>query len=103
MSIRCSTAALSICALSGHRAIRYRLYFAGRGDVAAAVCSASASSLLGCLFPATGGGPDEPSRRRRQSEQVGKIMLQLLLPCVLGRLYVAVDWPLGGEALRVDW
>ncbi len=32
---------------AGHRAIRYRLYFAGRGNVAAAVCSASASSLLG--------------------------------------------------------
>ncbi|STT05584.1 bile acid/Na+ symporter family transporter [Klebsiella pneumoniae] len=38
------------------------------GNVAAAVCSASASSLAGDLcFPATGGGPDEPSRRRRQS------------------------------------
>ncbi len=40
-----------LCDSAGHRAIRYRLYFAGRGNVAAAVCSASASSLLGCLFP----------------------------------------------------
>lgn len=57
------------------------------GNVAAAVCSASASSLLGIfvspllvglLMHLHGAGGD--------LEQVGKIMLQLLLPFVLGHL-----------------
>ncbi len=37
------------------------------GNVAAAVCSASASSLLGIFVSRYWWGPDEPSRRRRQS------------------------------------
>ncbi len=56
------------------------------GDVAAAVCSASASSLLGISFTIAGWSGDECSRCRGQPEQVGKIMLQLLLPFVLGHL-----------------
>ncbi|MTD37709.1 bile acid:sodium symporter [Erwinia sp. CPCC 100877] len=59
------------------------------GNVAAAVCSASASSLLGIflspllvsLLMHTGGGASHGSLR-----QVGTIMLQLLLPFILGHL-----------------
>lgn len=52
---------------AGHRAIRYRLYFAGRGDARLRFAQPRPPACWGSLFPATGGGPDEPSRRRRQS------------------------------------
>lgn len=72
---------------AGHRAIRYRLYFAGRGNVAAAVCSASASSLLGIFVsPLLVGVLMNLHGAGGSLEQVGKIMLQLLLPFVLGHL-----------------
>jgi sodium/bile acid cotransporter 7 len=54
------------------------------GNVAAAVCSASASSLLGILFPAAGGPADEHARRGRQPGAGRQNLLQLLLPFVLG-------------------
>ncbi len=53
---------------AGHRAIRYRLYFAGRGQRRGCGLLSLGLQPAGDLcFPATGGGPDEPSRRRRQS------------------------------------
>lgn len=72
---------------AGHRAIRYRLYFAGKGNVAAAVCSTSASSLLGIFVsPLLVGVLMNLHGAGGSLEQVGKIMLQLLLPFVLGHL-----------------
>ncbi len=55
------------------------------GNVAAAVCSASASSLLGIfLSPLLVGLVMNVHGAGGSLEQVGKIMLQLLLPFVLG-------------------
>lgn len=57
------------------------------GNVAAAVCSASASSLLGIfLSPVLVGLVMDMHGAEGSLEQVGKIMLQLLLPFVLGHL-----------------
>lgn len=57
------------------------------GNVAAAVCSASASSLLGIfLSPLLVGLLMNLHGAEGSLEQVGKIMLQLLLPFVLGHL-----------------
>lgn len=57
------------------------------GNVAAAVCSASASSLLGIfLSPLLVGLVMNLHGAAGSLEQVGKIMLQLLLPFVLGHL-----------------
>jgi sodium/bile acid cotransporter 7 len=57
------------------------------GNVAAAVCSASASSLLGIfLSPLLVGLLMDMHGAEGNLEQVGKIMLQLLLPFVLGHL-----------------
>ncbi|QMM74677.1 bile acid:sodium symporter [Escherichia coli] len=57
------------------------------GNVAAAVCSASASSLLGIfLSPLLVGLVMNVHGAEGSLEQVGKIMLQLLLPFVLGHL-----------------
>lgn len=57
------------------------------GNVAAAVCSASASSLLGIfLSPLLVGLVMNMHGAEGSLEQVGKIMLQLLLPFVLGHL-----------------
>lgn len=57
------------------------------GNVAAAVCSASASSLLGIfLSPLLVGLVMNVHGAGGSLEQVGKIMLQLLLPFVLGHL-----------------
>jgi len=57
------------------------------GNVAAAVCSASASSLLGIfLSPLLVGLLMDLHGAEGSLEQVGKIMLQLLLPFVLGHL-----------------
>lgn len=57
------------------------------GNVAAAVCSASASSLLGIfLSPLLVGLLMNLHGAGGSFEQVGKIMLQLLLPFVLGHL-----------------
>ncbi|WP_039055790.1 bile acid:sodium symporter family protein [Enterobacter sp. Bisph1] len=57
------------------------------GNVAAAVCSASASSLLGIfLSPLLVGLLMNLHGAAGSLEQVGKIMLQLLLPFVLGHL-----------------
>ncbi|MGK9171992.1 bile acid:sodium symporter [Yokenella regensburgei] len=57
------------------------------GNVAAAVCSASASSLLGIfLSPLLVGLLMNLHGAEGSFEQVGKIMLQLLLPFVLGHL-----------------
>lgn len=57
------------------------------GNVAAAVCSASASSLLGIfLSPLLVGLVMNMHGAEGSPEQVGKIMLQLLLPFVLGHL-----------------
>lgn len=57
------------------------------GNVAAAVCSASASSLLGIfLSPLLVGLVMNIHGAEGSLEQVGKIMLQLLLPFVLGHL-----------------
>ncbi len=63
------------------------------GNVAAAVCSASASSLLGIfLSPLLVGLVMNVHGAGGSLEQVGKIMLQLLLPFVLGASFPAVDW-----------
>ncbi|VDZ77635.1 transporter, bile acid/Na+ symporter family [Salmonella bongori] len=57
------------------------------GNVAAAVCSASASSLLGIfLSPLLVGLVMNIHGAQGSLEEVGKIMLQLLLPFVLGHL-----------------
>jgi sodium/bile acid cotransporter 7 len=57
------------------------------GNVAAAVCSASASSLLGIFVsPLLVGLVMNMHGAEGSLEQVGKIMLQLLLPFVLGHL-----------------
>ena len=57
------------------------------GNVAAAVCSASASSLLGIFVsPLLVGVLMNLHGAGGSLEQVGKIMLQLLLPFVLGHL-----------------
>lgn len=57
------------------------------GNVAAAVCSASASSLLGIFIsPLLVGLLMNMHGAEGNLEQVGKIMLQLLLPFVLGHL-----------------
>ena len=57
------------------------------GNVAAAVCSASASSLLGIFIsPLLVGLLMDLHGAQGSLEQVGKIMLQLLLPFVLGHL-----------------
>ncbi len=57
------------------------------GNVAAAVCSASASSLLGIfLSPLLVGLVMNMHGAEGSLDQVGKIMLQLLLPFVLGHL-----------------
>ena len=57
------------------------------GNVAAAVCSASASSLLGIFVsPLLVGLLMNIHGADGSLEQVGKIMLQLLLPFVLGHL-----------------
>ncbi|WLI75821.1 bile acid:sodium symporter family protein [Kosakonia sp. H02] len=57
------------------------------GNVAAAVCSASASSLLGIfLSPLLVGLLMNLHGAQGSLEQVGRIMLQLLLPFVLGHL-----------------
>lgn len=57
------------------------------GNVAAAVCSASASSLLGIFIsPLLVGLLMHLHGAGGSLEQVGKIMLQLLLPFVLGHL-----------------
>jgi Predicted Na+-dependent transporter len=57
------------------------------GNVAAAVCSASASSLLGIFIsPLLVGLLMNLHGAEGSLEQVGKIMLQLLLPFVLGHL-----------------
>ncbi|KMK16846.1 hypothetical protein ABW09_18900 [Pluralibacter gergoviae] len=57
------------------------------GNVAAAVCSASASSLLGIFVsPVLVGLLMHLHGAEASLEQVGKIMLQLLLPFVLGHL-----------------
>ncbi|QKN80977.1 bile acid:sodium symporter family protein [Scandinavium goeteborgense] len=57
------------------------------GNVAAAVCSASASSLLGIFVsPLLVGLLMNLHGAEGSLEQVGKIMLQLLLPFVLGHL-----------------
>ena len=57
------------------------------GNVAAAVCSASASSLLGIFIsPLLVGLLMNLHGAGGSLEQVGKIMLQLLLPFVLGHL-----------------
>lgn len=57
------------------------------GNVAAAVCSASASSLLGIfLSPLLVGLVMNMHGAQGTPEQVGKIMLQLLLPFILGHL-----------------
>lgn len=57
------------------------------GNVAAAVCSASASSLLGIfLSPLLVGLVMNIHGTQGSLEEVGKIMLQLLLPFVLGHL-----------------
>ncbi|AJF74318.1 MULTISPECIES: bile acid:sodium symporter family protein [Raoultella] len=57
------------------------------GNVAAAVCSASASSLLGIFIsPLLVGLLMNMHGAGGSLEQVGKIMLQLLLPFVLGHL-----------------
>jgi sodium/bile acid cotransporter 7 len=57
------------------------------GNVAAAVCSASASSLLGIFVsPLLVGLLMNMHGAEGNLEQVGKIMLQLLLPFVLGHL-----------------
>jgi sodium/bile acid cotransporter 7 len=72
---------------AGNRAIGYCVYLACRGNVAAAVCSASASSLLGIfLSPLLVGLLMNLHGAEGSLEQVGKIMLQLLLPFVLGHL-----------------
>ncbi|WP_312952211.1 bile acid:sodium symporter family protein [Superficieibacter sp.] len=64
------------------------------GNVAAAVCSASASSLLGIfLSPLLVGLVMNMHGAEGSLQQVGKIMLQLLLPFVLGHL----SRPLIGE------
>ena len=73
-----------------------------RGNVAAAVCSASASNLLGIVPHAAAGraSPVAAGRGRRASvslDAVGKIALQLLLPFVAGQL--ARRW-IGGWVAR---
>lgn len=64
--------------------------------MAAAVCSASASSLLGIFISPLLVGLLMNLHGAGSLEQVGKIMLQLLLPFVLGHLS-SVDWQLGGK------
>lgn len=70
------------------------------GNVAAAVCSASASSLLGIfLSPLLVGLVMNVHGAGGSLEQVGKIMLQLLLPFVLGHLsrpWIG-DWVVGAS------
>ncbi len=61
------------------------------GNVAAAVCSASASSLLGIfLSPLLVGLVMNMHGAEGSLEQVGKIMLQLLLPFVLGQNHITL-------------
>lgn len=88
MSTLCSTAAFCICAFlpaTVQSAIAFTS-LAG-GNVAAAVCSASASSLLGIfLSPLLVGLVMNIHGAQGSLEEVGKIMLQLLLPFVLGHL-----------------
>ncbi len=63
------------------------------GNVAAAVCSASASSLLGIFVsPLLVGLLMNMHGAEGNVEQVGKICLQLLLPFVLGHLSRPSDW-----------
>ena len=72
---------------AGHRAIRYRLYFAGRGQRRGCGLLSLGLQPAGDLcFPATGGVLMNLHGAGGSLEQVGKIMLQLLLPFVLGHL-----------------
>ena len=72
------------------------------GNVAAAVCSASASSLLGIFIsPLLVGLLMNLHGAGGSLEQVGKIMLQLLLPFVLGHL--ARPWIGGFVARNKKW
>ncbi len=72
------------------------------GNVAAAVCSASASSLLGIfLSPLLVGLVMNMHGAQGSLEQVGKIMLQLLLPFVLGHL--SRPWTAAFVARHKKW
>ena len=72
------------------------------GNVAAAVCSASASSLLGIFVsPVLVGLLMHLHGAEASLEQVGKIMLQLLLPFVLGHL--SRPWIGGWVARNKKW
>lgn len=72
------------------------------GNVAAAVCSASASSLLGIfLSPLLVGLLMNLHGAQGSLEQVGKIMLQLLLPFVLGHL--SRPWTAGFVTKHKKW
>ena len=72
------------------------------GNVAAAVCSASASSLLGIfLSPLLVGLVMDMHGAQGSLEQVGKIMLQLLLPFVLGHL--SRPWTAAFVARNKKW
>jgi sodium/bile acid cotransporter 7 len=72
------------------------------GNVAAAVCSASASSLLGIFVsPLLVGLLMNMHGAEGNLEQVGKICLQLLLPFVLGHL-ASVDGRVCGKAQEMD-
>ncbi|BCU56583.1 bile acid:sodium symporter family protein [Enterobacter kobei] len=72
------------------------------GNVAAAVCSASASSLLGIfLSPLLVGLVMNMHGAEGSLEQVGKIMLQLLLPFVLGHL--SRPWTAGFVTKHKKW
>lgn len=72
------------------------------GNVAAAVCSASASSLLGIfLSPLLVGLLMHLNGASGSLEQVGTIMLQLLLPFVLGHL--SRRWTANWVAKHKKW
>ncbi|VEA04885.1 transporter, bile acid/Na+ symporter family [Salmonella enterica subsp. enterica serovar Sanjuan] len=88
MSTLCFTAlSVSVYFCPPPCSLRLRLLSLAGGNVAAAVCSASASSLLGIfLSPLLVGLVMNIHGAQGSLEQVGKIMLQLLLPFVLGHL-----------------
>ncbi len=72
---------------AGHRAIRYRLYFAGRGQRRGCGLLSLGLQPAGDLcFPLLVGVLMNLHGAGGSLEQVGKIMLQLLLPFVLGHL-----------------
>ena len=78
-----------------------------RGNVAAAVCSASASNLLGMFLTPLLAGLVLSSQQGAGGavvslDAVGKIALQLLLPFVAGQVAAALDRRLGGAPQGAD-